>query len=63
MIKHSGNKWIVTDSSGEQILGTHESKTKAIRQIQAIEASKEERKQQNEHRIVSFSTFLEENGR
>ena len=62
MIKHSGNKWLVTDSSGEKILGTHESKIKAIRQLQAIEASKEERKQQNESRIVSFSAFIQENG-
>jgi hypothetical protein len=62
MIKQSGNNWIVTDSSGEKILGKHESKAKAIRQLQAIEASKEERQQQNEHRIDSFATFLQNNG-
>jgi hypothetical protein len=60
MIKHVGNNWIVTDSSGEKILGKHESKTKAVKQLQAIEISKKER-QQDESHIMSFSTFIKEN--
>lgn len=61
MIKQSDGKFIVTDSTGEKILGTHESKEQAIRQLQAIEISKKQREQQNESRIMSFSTFIKEN--
>lgn len=61
MIKKSGNKYLVTDSSGEKILGTHESRKSAIKQLQAIEISKEERKQTNESKILSFSDYLSEN--
>jgi hypothetical protein len=39
-IIHRGNKWAVTDSSGEKTLGTHETREKAVKQLQAIEASK-----------------------
>lgn len=39
-IVHRGNKWAVTDSSGEKTLGTHETREKAVKQLQAIEASK-----------------------
>lgn len=60
MIKHVGKKWVVTDSSGEEILGKHESKREAIKQLQAIEISKKER-QQDENRLMSFSTFIQEN--
>lgn len=60
MIKHVGKKWVVTDSSGEKILGKHESKREAIKQLQAIEISKKER-QQDENRLMSFSTFIQEN--
>lgn len=60
MIKHVGKKWVVTDSSGEKILGKHESKREAIKQLQAIEISKKER-QQDETRLMSFSTFIQEN--
>jgi len=40
MIKKRGNKWVVTDKSGKKVLGTHPSKEKAIKQLQAIEISK-----------------------
>lgn len=42
-IQHRGNKWVVTDSSGKKILGTHESKEKALKQLRAVEASKARR--------------------
>jgi len=61
MIKKSGDKFIVTDSSGEKILGTHESEEQAIKQLQAIEISKKKREPQNESRILSFSAFIKEN--
>ena len=60
MIKHVGKKWVVTDSSGEKILGNHESKRAALKQLQAIEISKKER-QQDESRLLSFSAFIQEN--
>lgn len=40
MIKKSGSKFVVTDSSGSKILGTHPSKEKAQKQLAAIEISK-----------------------
>lgn len=39
-IMKKGKKYIVTDSSGDETLGIHDSRQKAVRQIQAIEASK-----------------------
>jgi hypothetical protein len=41
-----GTKWIVTDSSGKKILGTHSSKLKAKRQLLAIELSKQRRNEE-----------------
>jgi len=41
MIVKKGNKWVVKDSKGEKVLGTHDSKKAALRQIAAIEASKD----------------------
>ena len=61
MIKKSGNKYLVTDSSGEKILGKHESKAKAIKQLQAIEISTAKREQATESQILSFSEYLSEN--
>lgn len=46
MIKKQGKKWVVTDSSGKKILGTHETKEKAIKQLAAVEISKKERKKE-----------------
>lgn len=39
-IKKRGNKFIVTDKSGKKVLGTHSTRAKAVKQLQAIEASK-----------------------
>lgn len=41
-IRRRGNKWEVTDAAGK-VLGTHNSKVKARRQLAAIEASNSER--------------------
>lgn len=54
MIKKKGNKWIVMDSSGKKVLGTHQSKDKAMKQLAAVEISKKNKKKekpqmQNEH--------------
>ena len=40
-IQKRGNKWVVLDSSGEKVLGTHETKEKAKKQLAAIEISKQ----------------------
>jgi len=61
MIKKSGDQYVVTDSTGEKILGKHESKKEAIRQLQTIEASKAERQQANESKILSFTEYLSSN--
>jgi len=61
MIKKSGDQYVVTDSTGEKILGKHESEKEAIRQLQAIEASKAERQQANESKILSFTEYLSSN--
>ena len=39
IVKH-GDEWLVKDSKGKKTLGTHSSKKKAIKQLQAIEISK-----------------------
>lgn len=43
MIKKKGSKYVVTDSTGKKILGTHPSKEKAQKQLAAIEISKHKR--------------------
>jgi hypothetical protein len=40
MVRKRGNKWVVLDKSGKKVLGTHLSKEKAMKQLQAIEISK-----------------------
>ena len=40
MIVKEGKKFVVKDSKGEKVLGTHSSRKAALRQIAAIEASK-----------------------
>lgn len=45
MIKKQGKNWVVTDSSGKKILGTHPSKERAMKQLAAVEISKKEKKQ------------------
>lgn len=44
MIKKSGDKYVVTDSSGKKKLGTHASKKQAQKQLAAIEISKKRKK-------------------
>jgi len=39
-IARRGDKWVVLDSKGKKVLGTHPSKEKAVKQLQAIEISK-----------------------
>lgn len=43
MIKKRGSKWIVTNKSGDKVLGEHPSKEKAKAQLAAIEISKKQR--------------------
>ena len=42
-VKKMGDKWIVTDSSGKKVLGTHDSEKDANKQLAAIEISKARR--------------------
>lgn len=44
MIKKKGSEYVVTTKSGKKVLGEHKSKKKAVKQLQAIEISKKERK-------------------
>jgi hypothetical protein len=39
-VEKRGKSWVVLDSKGKDVLGTHPSKEKAIKQLQAIEISK-----------------------
>ena len=43
MIVKKNNKFVVKDSKGEKVLGTHSTKKAALRQLAAIEASKSRR--------------------
>lgn len=36
-IKKRGNKWIVTDHTGKKILGTHDTREDALKQLRAVE--------------------------
>ena len=40
MVQRRKGKFVVTDSTGSKVLGTHESKSDALAQVRAIEASK-----------------------
>lgn len=40
MIQRRNGKFLVTDSSGSRVLGTHATKDEALAQLRAIEASK-----------------------
>jgi len=42
-ILHRGDNWVVTDSTGKKVLGTHPRKEKALAQLRAVEASKARR--------------------
>lgn len=48
MIVKKDNKWLVMDSSGKKVLGTHYSKEEAKDQLAAIEISKKKQKQMKE---------------
>jgi hypothetical protein len=61
MIVYKEKKWLVTDSTGKKVLGTHSSKNKALKQLAAIEISKNSRKEVRESKMLSFKQFLEEN--
>jgi hypothetical protein len=56
MIVKRGNKFLVMDSKGKKVLGTHDSEASAERQLTAIHISQ----QKNESRIIKFSDFLRE---
>lgn len=43
-----GKKWIVTDSKGKRVLGTHRTRTEAQRQLTAIEIGKHESQKEEE---------------
>lgn len=45
MIKKQGSKWVVTDSEGVRVLGTHDTEEAAQKQLDAIEISKQKKKQ------------------
>lgn len=44
MIRKTGSKYKVLDSAGEKVLGTHQTKQKALKQLAAIEISKKKNK-------------------
>ena len=54
MIVHKGNKWMVMDSEGEKVLGTHETEKDAKKQLAAIEISKHKK-------LKTFKEHLENN--
>lgn len=64
MIKKQGKNWVVTDSSGKKILGTHPSKEKALKQLAAVEISKKKKKektmQNEEHYYIMRCAELNE---
>ena len=55
MIVHKDDKWEVRDSSGKRVLGTHETKQEAAKQLAAIEISKKQKK------LKSFSEHVQDN--
>jgi len=44
MVRRRGDKWVVLDSTGKRVLGTHNTKQDALRQLRAIEAHKHGKK-------------------
>lgn len=55
MISHEGKKWVVKDSSGKKVLGTHATKKEAVAQLAAIEISKKKKKSFREHLEESYN--------
>lgn len=39
-VEKRGNKWVVLDHTRKKVLGTHDTKSDANRQLRAIEANK-----------------------
>ena len=42
-IRKRGNKFIVTNKAGTKVLGTHDTRKEALKQLAAIESSKKRR--------------------
>lgn len=59
MIVQRGNKYLVMDSKGKKVLGTHESKQGAEKQLTAIHISQEKRKSFKDHLEESASLTLQ----
>lgn len=38
-VQKRGDKWVVTDSTGKKVLGTHPTRKEALKQLRAIEFS------------------------
>ena len=60
MIKKRGNKFVVTDTSGTKVLGTHPSKEKAAKQLAAIEISKAKHMHHENKSFKAFRSTLNE---
>lgn len=45
MVRRRGSEWVVLDSTGKKVLGSHKTKRDALRQLRAIEANKHGRKE------------------
>ena len=43
-VEKRGSEWVVLSSDGSDVLGTHDSKEKALKQLAAIEISKKAKK-------------------
>jgi hypothetical protein len=60
MIVKQGNNWVVKDSSGKKILGTHNSKKKAEKQLAAIEISKTKKLEEFKNTFDNINNFMNE---
>lgn len=60
MIVKKGTKWLVKDSSGKKVLGTHSTKKSAVQQLAAIESSKARRKKQLKEYFYSQQNLINE---
>ena len=64
-IRKRGDKWQVTNKSGDRVLGTHGSKKSALRQLAAVEISKKQRREDRSldsefGKMKSFKEFINE---
>jgi len=60
MIVKKGTKWLVKDSSGKKVLGTHSTKKLAIQQLAAIESSKARKEKQLKEYLYSQQNLINE---